>query len=57
LFGEERLVELLRNAPQCSPEELIELIFQQVRQFTGSHSFDDDVSLVVMQVETCDNFV
>jgi phosphoserine phosphatase RsbU/P len=57
LFGEERLVELLRNAPQCSPEELIELIFQKVRQFTGSHSFDDDVSLVVMQVETCDNFV
>jgi Na+/proline symporter len=57
LFGEERLVELLRHSPQCSPDELIERIFQQVRLFTGSHNFNDDVSLVVMQVESCDNIV
>jgi serine phosphatase RsbU (regulator of sigma subunit) len=57
LFGEERLVELLRHSPQCSPDELIERIFQEVRLFTGSHNFNDDVSLVVMQVESCDNIV
>jgi serine phosphatase RsbU (regulator of sigma subunit) len=51
LFGEERLAELLKDSHQLSPQELIERIFQQVRLFTGSHSFNDDVSLVVMQVE------
>jgi Na+/proline symporter len=57
LFGEERLTDLLRNSSRCSPEELIELIFERVRQFTGTHNFNDDVSLIVMQVETCDNAV
>jgi len=57
LFGEERLAALLKDAHQSSPEELIERIFHQVRLFTGSHSFNDDVSLVVMQVESCDRRV
>jgi len=51
LFGEERLAELLRDSHLLEPQELIERIFQQVRLFTGSHSFNDDVSLVVMQIE------
>jgi len=51
LFGEERLAELLRESHQLEPQELIERIFQQVRMFTGLHSFNDDVSLVVMCVE------
>jgi serine phosphatase RsbU (regulator of sigma subunit) len=54
LFGEERLVELLRDAHQQPPAALIDRIFQQVRLFTGSHSFNDDVSLVVLQVEGCE---
>jgi serine phosphatase RsbU (regulator of sigma subunit) len=51
LFGEERLAELLHDSHQRSPQELIELIFQQVRLFSGSQHFSDDVSLIVMQVE------
>jgi hypothetical protein len=51
LFGEERLAALLRDSHQLSPQELIDRIFLQVRQFTGNHSFNDDVSLVVMQVK------
>jgi serine phosphatase RsbU (regulator of sigma subunit) len=51
LFGEERLAELLRESHHLEPQELIELIFQQVRMFTGLHGFTDDVSLVVMRVE------
>ncbi len=38
------------ESPRLTPEELIELIIQQVRLFTGSHSFDDDVSLVVLEI-------
>ncbi|TLM68398.1 MAG: GAF domain-containing protein [Deltaproteobacteria bacterium] len=51
LFGEERLTDLLRDACHLGPQELIDLIFQQVRLFSGSHSFNDDVSLIVMKVE------
>lgn len=50
LFGEERLADLLRDSHHLEPQELIDRIFQQVRLFTGSHSFNDDVSLVVMKV-------
>jgi serine phosphatase RsbU (regulator of sigma subunit) len=51
LFGEERLAELLRESHHLAPQELIERILQQVRMFTGLHGFNDDISLVVMQVE------
>ena len=50
LFGEERLADLLRDSHHLEPQELINRIFQQVRLFTGSHSFNDDVSLIVMKV-------
>jgi serine phosphatase RsbU (regulator of sigma subunit) len=50
LFGEVRLGELLKELHQLPPQELIDRIFQQVRLFSGSHSFNDDVSLVVLQV-------
>lgn len=50
LFGEQRLAELLRDSHLLLPQEVIERIFNQVRIFTGSHSFQDDVSLVVVQI-------
>jgi len=51
LFGEERLSALLKDSHELTPQELIERIFQQVRLFSGSHSFNDDVSLIVMRVD------
>jgi serine phosphatase RsbU (regulator of sigma subunit) len=50
LFGEKRLVELLSEKHQLAPQELIDYIVEQVRIFSGHHNFQDDVSLVVMQV-------
>jgi len=52
MFGEERLAELLRTSGRLSPQALIDLIFLQVRLFTGTQSFDDDVSLVVLQISS-----
>ena len=49
-FGEERLSQLLKSSCERSPREMIDYIFEQVRLFTGQHSFQDDVSLVVMKV-------
>ncbi|MBW2519185.1 MAG: SpoIIE family protein phosphatase [Deltaproteobacteria bacterium] len=50
LFGEERLKTLLLENSRRSPEGMIEKILEQVRLFSGHHNFQDDVSLIVMQV-------
>jgi serine phosphatase RsbU (regulator of sigma subunit) len=49
-FGEDRLGQLLVTSCHLSPQDLIDHIFEQVRLFTGQHSFRDDVSLVVMKI-------
>lgn len=51
LFGEERLADLLSEHCHLSPQKLIDFIIDQVRLFSGHQSFQDDVSLVVMQAE------
>ncbi len=50
-FGTQRLGSLLRDHRKLPPEEIIEMIFEQVRIFTGAANFNDDVSMVVMRVE------
>jgi len=50
LFGEDRLAELLSETHQLPPQEMIDCIVEQVRIFSGHNNFQDDVSLVVMQV-------
>jgi phosphoserine phosphatase RsbU/P len=50
LFGEERLCELLHENHHLSPEDLIEEMIRQVRLYSASNSFNDDVTLVVMKV-------
>ena len=51
LFGEERLAALLSEQCHLPAQELISHIVKQVRLFSGHHGFQDDVSLVVMQVK------
>jgi serine phosphatase RsbU (regulator of sigma subunit) len=51
LFGEKRLAELLGEYCHLPPQELIDYIIDQVRLFSGHHSFQDDVSLVIMQAK------
>ncbi len=51
LFGEERLKQLLAENHRMETQQLINHIVEQVQLFTGHQSFQDDVSLVVMQVE------
>ena len=51
LFGEDRLCELLASLKDLEPDVIIEEVLRQVRTFTGQHSFQDDVSLIVMKVE------
>jgi hypothetical protein len=50
-FGEERLASLFAEYHHLAPQQIIDNLLQQVRLFAGVHHFNDDVSLVVMQVE------
>jgi Na+/proline symporter/GAF domain-containing protein len=50
-FGEEKLKSLLASNADLPPEEIIENILDQVRLFTGVHSFNDDVSLVIIKAK------
>jgi phosphoserine phosphatase RsbU/P len=50
-FGEDRLCSLLQEYRSLPPAEIIDCLLDQVRLFTGTHNFQDDVSLVVMRVE------
>jgi serine phosphatase RsbU (regulator of sigma subunit) len=49
-FGEERLAALFAEYHHQAPQQIIDNLLEQVRLFTGVHHFNDDVSLVVMQV-------
>ncbi|MGX2032983.1 MULTISPECIES: PAS domain S-box protein [Methylocaldum] len=48
-FGESRLCELVIAHAQASPQELIQIIVDELGVFCQSRSFDDDISLVVLK--------
>jgi Na+/proline symporter/serine phosphatase RsbU (regulator of sigma subunit) len=50
-FGDDRVCQLLENLERETAQEIIDLILQQARLFTQVHSFNDDVSLVVMRLD------
>jgi phosphoserine phosphatase RsbU/P len=49
-FGEERLISLFAGNHRQAPQQIIDDLLQQARLFTGTQQFNDDVSLVVLQV-------
>jgi len=49
-FGEERLEELLKTNYGKSPKELKNEIITRIRQFSGKMVFEDDVTLLIMQL-------
>ena len=53
-FGEERLMALFAEYHQLPPAQIIDALLEQVRLFSGAQHFNDDVSLVVMQLEATD---
>lgn len=49
-FGEERLIELLRQHRHLDAQDLKELLFTSVGEFCGNR-FEDDAALMVVEVE------
>ena len=50
LYGEERLINLIRYEGFRSASELVESIVLQTKEFTGTASQHDDITLMVMKV-------
>jgi len=51
MFGEERLVELLRNLDRLHPDALLETIVNAVQEFSGREQ-EDDITLVVAECKS-----
>ena len=49
-FGEERLEELLREYHMLPTGQIIDRIMEQARLFSGTRSFRDDVTIVLMKI-------
>lgn len=49
-FGEDRLEELLREYHTLPTEQIIDRIMEQARLFSGTRSFRDDVTIVLMKI-------
>lgn len=49
-FGEQRLIDLLREHRHCSAEDLKEILFHAVEEFCNN-SFRDDAALMVLEIE------
>jgi sigma-B regulation protein RsbU (phosphoserine phosphatase) len=47
MFGEERLIELVRRHVQAEEGEIIRLVFEAVRNWTGSPELQDDMTLLL----------
>ncbi|MGE3173139.1 MAG: PP2C family protein-serine/threonine phosphatase [Planctomycetota bacterium] len=50
MFGDARLVELLRRAAEGSPHDILQAILAELAAFTGRNRYDDDVSLSIVKV-------
>ena len=50
LFGDQRLADLLSEQCQLQPKQLIDHIVEQVQLFSGHHTFEDDLSMVIMKI-------
>lgn len=47
MFGEERLIELVHRHSTANPEEIIRLVFEAVRAWTGAPELHDDMTLLL----------
>ncbi len=49
-FGEERLLELLKQLRECTPEQAYKSVIERVREWQGSLPQHDDITLIVAKV-------
>jgi sigma-B regulation protein RsbU (phosphoserine phosphatase) len=50
LFGTQRLCDAIAAHRHCDPEVLVDTIIGELHRFAGTQRFEDDVTIVIMQV-------
>jgi sigma-B regulation protein RsbU (phosphoserine phosphatase) len=48
-FGDEKLIRLIKENLNESAEKIIEIVFQEVKNFTGNIPQSDDMTLVILK--------
>jgi phosphoserine phosphatase RsbU/P len=50
-YGQERLLQTVRNNARLSTEQIFDALLEEVERFSGTKEFEDDVCLVGVEVE------
>jgi anti-anti-sigma factor len=48
-YGEERLIQLIKESGKLSPQEFIELLSNEIKGFTGDQAQNDDITVVAIK--------
>ncbi len=51
LYGEERLVDIVQKNARINPDSLINNVLKEIVDFSGSGTFDDDFTCVVVKID------
>jgi sigma-B regulation protein RsbU (phosphoserine phosphatase) len=50
-FGRERILDVVRSNRNASAQQIVNLLYQEVINFTGRDIFDDDLTIMAIKVE------
>lgn len=56
LFGNDRLVEIIKNNAQASAEDLLQSIRKKIFEHTEKNRFDDDLTVLIVKLQATDHF-
>jgi serine phosphatase RsbU (regulator of sigma subunit) len=50
-FGPKKISDIVRSNPNASAQEIVDLLYQEVINFSERDTFDDDLTIMVLKVE------
>lgn len=50
MFGEERVMEMLRSLSAAGEEHKLRKIFEEMKRFSGKKTFDDDITMLLLEM-------
>ena len=50
MFGEERVMELLRSLTASGEQDKLRKIFEEMKRFSGKKTFDDDITMLLLEM-------
>jgi sigma-B regulation protein RsbU (phosphoserine phosphatase) len=50
-FGPRKIFDIVRSNRDASAQEIVDLLYQEVINFSGRDTFDDDLTIMVLKVD------